>query len=222
LLISRVVRILWFKETSRWSRRGIPLRVVWVSPRQLTILLLSFLFGLTLSFSLPTPTLKLVALGSALLAGAVVSFWRVKMLTPEQLIVARLRGLTRIPQRSEKPGPDRASSAVEKSEERTFEMVADSAESFTPLSISGRWRRTKLPRKVSLFVDGVPRPGAESLAAPVNDIESSYTTIFLPTAADIGTHDLEVRVDGEERPIYKVKVGVRVRGSRSLEMKKVS
>ena len=145
------------------------------------------------------------------------------MLTPEQLIVARLRGLTRIPQRGEKrPGPDKASSAVEKSEERAFEMVADSVESFTPLSINGRWRRTKLPRKVSLFVDGVPRPGAESLATPVNDTESGYTIIFLPTAADIGTHDLEVKVDGEERPIYKVKVDVRVRGTRSLEMKKVS
>jgi hypothetical protein len=218
-----MVRILWFKEASRWSRRGIPLRVVWVSPRQLTILLLSFLFGLTLSFSLPTPTLKLIALGSTLLAGAVVSFWRVKMLTPEQLIVARLRGLTRIPPRAEKrPGPDKASSAAEKSEERAFEMVADRADSLTPLSISGRWRRTKLPRKVSLFVDGVPRPGAESLATPVSDTENGYTIIFLPTAADIGTHDLEVRVNGEDRPIYKVKVDVRVRGTRSLEMKKVS
>ena len=131
--------------------------------------------------------------------------------------------MTRIPQRSEKrPGGDNASSAAEKPEVSAFEMVADSAESFTPLSISGRWRRTKLPRKVSLFVDGVPRPGAESLATPVNDTESSYTIIFLPTAADIGTHDLEVRVDGEDRPIYKVKVDVRVRGTRSLEMKKVS
>ena len=197
--------------------------MVWVSPRQLTILLLSFLFGLILSFSLPTQTLKLAALGSSLLAGAVVSFWRVKMLTPEQLIVARLRGLTRIPQRVEKgPGADRASSAVEKPGEGAFEMVADSADAFTPLSINGRWRRTKLPRKISLFVDGVPRPGAESLATPVNDTESSYTIIFLPTAADIGTHDLEVRVDGEDKPIYKVKVDVRVRGTRSLEMKKVS
>ena len=197
--------------------------MVWVSPRQLAILLSSFLFGFSLSVPLPTQTLKLAALGSSLLAGAVVSFWRVKMLTPEQLIVARLRGLTRIPQRGEKrAGGGKASEAAEKTEERAFEMVADSAESFTPLSISGRWRRTKLPRKVSLFVDGVPRPGAESLATPVNDTESSYTIIFLPTAADIGTHDLEVRVDGEDRPIYKVKVDVRVRGTRSLEMKKVS
>ena len=218
-----MVRILWFKETSRWSRRGIPLRVVWVSPRQLTILLLSFLFGLSLSFSFPTPTLKLVALGSTLLAGAVVSFWRVKMLTPEQLIVARLRGLTRIPQPGEKrAGGNKASSAVEKPEQSAFEMVADSAESFTPLSISGRWRRTKLPRKVSLYVDGVPRPGAESLATPVSDTESGYTIVFVPIATDIGTHDLEVKVDGEDRPIYKVKVDVKVKGTRSLEMKKVS
>jgi hypothetical protein len=218
-----VVRILWFKEASRWSRRGIPLRVVWVSPRQLAILVLSFLFGFSLSVPLPTQTLKLAALGSSLLAGAVVSFWRVKMLTPEQLIVARLRGLTRIPQPGEKrAGGGKASDAVEKPEEGAFEMVADSVESFTPLSISGRWRRTKLPRTVSLFVDGAPRPGAESLATPVNDTESGYTVIFLPTAADIGTHDLDVRVDGEDRPIYKVKVDVRVRGTRSLEMKKVS
>ena len=156
-----MVRILWFKEASRWSRRGIPLRVVWVSPRQLGDLLLFclFLFGFSLSVPLPTQTLKLVAVGSTLLAGAVVSFWRVKMQTPEQLIVARLRGLTTFPQLGEERACslDKASSAVEKSEERAFEMVADSAESFTPLSISGRWRRTKLPRKVSLYVDGVPQ-----------------------------------------------------------------
>ena len=65
-------------------------------------------------------------------------------------------------------------------------IEADSAESFAPLSISGRWRRTKLPRKVSLYVDGVPRAGAEALATPVNDTESGYTIVFLPTAADIG------------------------------------
>jgi hypothetical protein len=218
-----VVRILWFKEASRWSRRGIPLRVVWVSPRQLAILLLSFLFGFSLSVPLPTQTLKLAAVGSTLIAGAAVSFWRVKMLTPEQLFAARLRGLTRIPQPGEKrAGGGKASDAAEKTEESAFEMVADSAESFTPLSISGRWRRTKLPRKVSLYVDGVPRPGAESLATPVNDTESGYTIVFVPTATDIGTHDLEVKLDGEDRPIYKVKVDVKVKGTQSLEMKKVS
>ena len=56
----------------------------------------------------------------------------------------------------------------------------------------------------------------------MNETESGYTIVFLPTVADLGTHDLEVRVDGEDRPVYKVKVDVRVKGSRSLEMKKVS
>lgn len=42
-------------------------------------------------------------------------------------------------------------------------MEADYAESFTPLSTSGRWKRTKLPRKVSPYADGVPRPRAEAL-----------------------------------------------------------
>ena len=93
-----MVRILWFKETSRWSRRGIPLRVVWVSPRQLVILILSFLAGLMVATPLPTATLKLVPMSAFLLAGAVVAFWRVKMLTPEQLIMARLRGLTTVTQ----------------------------------------------------------------------------------------------------------------------------
>jgi len=217
-----MVRILWFKESTRWSRRGIPLRVVWVSPRQLAILLSSFLFGSVLSVPLPTPTLKLVSMGFFLLAGAVVSFWRVKMLTPEQLIVARLRGLTRIRQPGEKSASGgKTSYAVENPEQSAFEMVADSAESFTPLSISGRLRKMELPRKVSLYVDGVPKPGAESLATPVNDTESGYTIVFVPTTAEIGTHDLEVKVDGEDRPIYKAKVDVKVKGTRSLEMKKV-
>jgi hypothetical protein len=218
-----VVRILWFKETSRWSRRGIPLRVVWVSPRQLTILVLSFLFGFGLSVPLPNPTLKLVAMASILLAGAVVSFWRVKMLTTEQLMMARLRGSTRISHRDK--GADsrnKPSNTDGKPEESAFEIVADGPESFTPLSVSGRCRRTKLPRKVSLCVDGMPRPGAESLAIPVNETESSYTLVFLPTVADLGTHDLEVRVEGEDRPVYKVKVDVKVKGTRSLEMKMVS
>jgi len=217
-----VVRILWFKETTRWSRRGIPLRVVWVSPRQLAILGLSFLLGLVVSAPLPSQTLRLVALGSTVFIGAVVSFWKVKMLTPEQLVLARLRGLTAVPQPPENSGEDGASNTTEKVQQKVFEMVTDSAESFTPLSISGRCRRTRLPRKVSLRVDGVGRPGAEALATPVNDVESSYTIVFVPTAADVGAHDLEVIAEGEDRPIYKVRVEVKVKGERSLEMKKVS
>ncbi len=217
-----MVRILWFKETTRWSRRGIPLRVVWVSPRQLVILLCSILVGLVVSTPLPTATLKIVPMGAFLLAGAVVAFWRVKMLMPEQLIMVRLRGLTRTsPSGDKRAGKGKAKDVVERPEETAFEIEADSAESFTPLSITGRWKRTKLPRKVSLYVDGVPRPGAEALATPVSDAESGYTIVFLPTAADIGLRELEVRIEGEEKPIYRKKVEVKVKGARSLEMKKV-
>ncbi|MDV3243904.1 MAG: hypothetical protein LYZ66_01865 [Nitrososphaerales archaeon] len=216
-----MVRILWFKETSRWSRRGIPLRVVWVSPRQLAILLSSFLVGLFLSIPLPMQTLKLVAVGFMLLVGAVVSFWRVKMLTPERLIIARLRGSTRL---SPKGANAKAKSPTPETPSRepdTFQIEADNPESFTPLSINGRWRRTKYPVKVSLYVDGLARPGAEALAIP-GDKDSSYTIVFQPTVADIGTHELEVRVEGEAKPIYTMKVDVKVKGARSLEMKKVS
>ncbi len=200
------------------------MRVVWVSPRQLSILVTSFLVGLAFSAPLAAPTLKLVSVGSLLLAGLAVSFWRVKMLTPEQLILMRLRGLTTVSgfgqsKKSAKKAPEGAAGAG--AEERAFQIEADNTESFTPLSISGRWKKTKLPRKVSLYVDGVPRPGAEALATTVSDTESGYSIIFLPTAADIGAHDLEVKVEGEEKPIYKVKVDVKVKGTRSLEMKKV-
>lgn len=220
-----MVRILWFKETSRWTRRGIPLRLVWVSPRQLSILVMLFLVGVVVSAPLSAPTLKFATIGPLLLVAVVVSFWRVKMLTPEQLILMRLRGLTTLSpagqsKKSSKNAPERI--AEPGAEEQSFQMEADDVESFTPLSISGRWKRTKLPRKVSLYVDGVPRPGAESLATPVSDTESGYTIVFLPAAGDIGTHDLEVKVEGEERPIYKMKVDVKVKGTRSLEMKKVS
>ncbi|MDG7013232.1 MAG: hypothetical protein JRN11_07305 [Nitrososphaerota archaeon] len=217
-----MVRILWFKETTRWSRRGIPLRVVWVSPRQLVILLFSVLAGLVAATPLPTATLKLVPMGVFLVAGALVAFWRVKMLTPEQLIMVRLRGLTTISQDSKKSGKSKTISVVERPDESAFEIEADSADSFTPLSITGSWKRTKLPRKVALYVDGVPRAGAEALATPVNDAEGGYTIVFLPTAADIGVRELEVRIEGEEKPIYRKKVEVKVKGARSLEMKKVS
>ena len=216
-----MVRILWFKETTRWSRRGIPLRVVWVSPRQLVILLFSVLAGLMVATPLPTATLKIVPMGAFLLAGAVVAFWRVKMLTPEQMIMVRLRGLTTISQDGKKSGKNKTTSIVERPDESAFEIDADSAESFTPLSITGRWKRTKLPRKVSLYVDGIPRAGAEALATPVNDAESGYAIVFLPTAADIGVRELEVRVEGEEKPIYRKKIEVKVKGARSLEMRKV-
>ncbi|MDV3243963.1 MAG: hypothetical protein LYZ66_02160 [Nitrososphaerales archaeon] len=71
-------------------------------------------------------------------------------------------------------------------------------------------------------MDGVPRLGAEALATPVSETESGYTIIFLPTIADIGVRELEVRVEGEEKPIYKRRVDVKVKGTRSLEMKEVS
>ncbi|MDG7012552.1 MAG: hypothetical protein JRN17_05630 [Nitrososphaerota archaeon] len=215
-----MVRILWFKETTRWSRRGIPLRVVWVSPRQLSILLFSVLAGLLAGTPIPSATLKLVPVGGFLSAGTIVAFWKVKMLTPEQLIMARMRGLTGVSQQRDKGHVNRTV-VPEKLEEAAFEIEADSAESFAPLSITGRWRRTKLPRKVSLYVDGVPRAGAEALAIPVSESESGYTIVYLPTASDIGVRELEVRIEGEEKPIYSKKVEVRVKGARSLEMKKV-
>src|SRR5256712_12899911 len=95
-------KILWSKETSRWNRRGIPLKVVWVSPRQLSILFFSFLVGLVFSALFPTQVIKLILVGSFLSLGAVLSFWPTKMLTPEQLIMVRLRGLTRVPRLGEK------------------------------------------------------------------------------------------------------------------------
>ena len=216
-----MVRILWFKETTRWSRRGKPLKVVWVSPRQLVILLVSVLAGLVVAVPMPATTMKLAPVGSFLLAGTVVAFWRVRMLTPEQLILVRLRGLTRVPLQNKKSGKADTTEVEEKPEESAFEIEADSTESFTPLSITGRWKRTKLPRKVSLYVDGAPRAGAEALATPVSDAESGYAIVFLPTTTDIGVRELEVRIEGEERPIYRKKVEVKVRGARSLEMKKV-
>ena len=71
-------------------------------------------------------------------------------------------------------------------------------------------------------MDGVPRAGAEALATPVSDKESGYTIVFLSTTADVGVRELEVRMEGEEKPIYRKKVEVKVKGARSLEMKKVS
>jgi len=146
----------------------------------------------------------------------------VKMLTPEQLIFVRLRGLTKISQnRGERDSGNAATTEMKKPVESAFEIEADNSDSFAPLSTTGRWKRTKLPRKVSLYLDGVPRAGAEALATPVSDTESGYTIVSLPTVADIGLRELEVRVEGEEKPIYKKKVEVKVRGARSLEMKKV-
>ena len=216
-----VVRTLWFKETTRWSRRGIPLRVVWVSPRQLSILLISVLAGLAAGTPIPSATLKLVPVGGFLLAGTIIAFWKVKMLTPEQLTMARIRGLTGVSRQRDKGHVNRTA-VPEKPEKAAFEIEADNAESFVPLSITGRWRRTKLPRKVSLYVDGVPRAGAEALAIPVSESESGYTIVFLPTATDVGVRELEVRIEGEEKPIYWKKVEVKVKGARSLELKKVS
>lgn len=137
--------------------------------------------------------------------------------------MVRLRGLTSLPKSSANgESGNKGERGASKPETATFRIEADSADSFAPLSISGRWKRTKMPRRVSLYVDGTPRAGAEALATPVNDAENGYTIVFLPTATDIGVRDLEVRVEGEEKPIYQKKVEVRVKGARSLEMKKVS
>lgn len=38
----------------------------------------------------------------------------------------------------------------------------------------------------------------------------------------VSVHELELRIEGEEKPIYRKKVDVKVRERRSLEMKKVS
>ena len=174
-----------------------------MSPGQLAILLFSVLAGSTVATPKPVATPKLAAVGAFLLAGEVAAFWRVRMLTLEQMTMVRPRGLTKTPQPGRKVGKDITSPVVEKPEESAFEIEADNTESFAPLSVTGRWKRTNLPRKVSLYVDGVPRAGAEALATPVSDAESGYPIVFLPTAADIGVRELGVRIEGEEKPIYR-------------------
>lgn|GEM_PF-4831077 len=66
--------------------------------------------------------------------------------------------------------------------------------------------------------------GVKAPAIPFGDTESGYTIIFLPTTAEKGLRELEVRTEGEEKPIYRKKVEVKVKGKgeRSLEMKSVS
>jgi hypothetical protein len=95
---------------------------------------------------MPTATLKLVPIGAFLPAGAVVAFWRVKMLTPEQMIMVRLRGLTRIAAKDgKKRRKDKIGSVVERPEESAFEIEADNPESFTRFLLqgSGRGRRRR-------------------------------------------------------------------------------
>lgn len=218
-----MVRILWFKEVSRWTRRGIPLKIVWVSPRQLAILFFTFLVGLLVSTPLPSAIMKIASIGVFMLVGTIIAFWKVKMLTPEQIILARFRGLTTLPgQKQGKKVVEAPAFREETAKEEAFKIEADEEGSFTPLSITGKYKRTKIPRKVTLYVDGVPRPGTEALAVPINETESKYTIIFLPTMADIGVRELEVRIEGEDKPIFKKKVEIKVKGVRSLEMKRVS
>jgi hypothetical protein len=78
-----------------------------------------------------TATLKLVPMGAFLLVGAAVAFWRVKMLTAEQIIMARLQGLTGISRQRSRGGRGKADQVVAKPGERAFEIEADTAESFT-------------------------------------------------------------------------------------------
>ena len=89
------------------------------------ILLVSDLAGLVTATPMQTAVLKFVSVGASLLVGAVIAFWRVKMLAPEQLIMVRMRGLTRVPQ-GKKGGKGDETPALEKQEEGAFEFGADS------------------------------------------------------------------------------------------------
>lgn len=216
---------IWWPDEYWWEKRSVPLGFVTLSPLGLLSLVvwgaLALLVSLPFNFPVGGISFGGRALAFLVLMMVGLSFVRRRSkMVPVQMQLLYLLMTRSTAKKKSTAGAAAEREAPKARAEEPYTLEAESTTKLRPMTIVGRCRRTKLPRKASLYIDGVPRKDSEAYTVPKSNTQSEYQIVFLPTVADIGVHDLEVRIEGEAEPAYKAKVEVKVKGFKALELKK--
>lgn len=200
---------VWWRINSRLESSSIYMFGFHLSPRMLLLTLLSLLVGVVVSAPVPVLAYKAVIIGICTLAGFMVSSKRAKMTPLEFIILYRLTRYGAGTKTAAAASPPSSSKPEPKKEEVDMLPIEDFTNP-TPYNVQGRWRVGK-PTKLTLFLDSTPLAEYQ-----VTQSSSQYWFVYKPEAKDIGTHDLVIRAEGTDKPVFQRTVAVFPRGKEML------
>jgi len=221
---------IWWRIESRMERKSIFLYGFILSPRQVFITLFSLAAGYL--FSLPVPLFAVAGIpflgkGLAILAflsaGFIISARRVKMAAPELVLLYSLTGRKaqrasgkgkRAEAEQPLPGGERTKKGEEEAEAEKL-PIGDFTKP-TPYNIGGKLSVAK-KTKLVLLMDG--QVVGERYVGPSSP---HYWFTYLARPEHIGTHEFEIRVEGEKAPIWRRTISIFPQGREDmmLEVKK--
>ena len=204
---------IWWRINSKLEVKNIHLFGFHFSPRQLLLTFIALAAGSVISLPLGASLGRLIVAGLFALTGLMVSSKQVKMTPIEFVILYRLTkyGAVNKKQAPSGPGASGTPNQPGASKEGRVEMLP--VEDFTrptPYNISGRVKAEKRV-KLSLFLDD------ELLdEQAVSPSSSQYWFVYLPKVEHIGTHDLTIRAEGVEEPLFSRTIAVYPRGKEKM------
>ena len=202
---------IWWPDESWWERKVLPLGFVTLSFRQLATMTIAFLAAFLVSLPFTFPIAGVSFGGRAAVfcgvfgVGYVVSNRRVRLLPVElqALYFLRTQGMKKLGRglrrlvRREKPenGPPPESERPP----TTQEITVDDFRNPVPLVVSDRVEGVQSETRALLLVDDKPR--GQDLVSPQ---KPRYRLVYVPVAEDLGSHRLEVKLEGSAQSLLSI------------------
>jgi len=202
---------IWWPDEAWWERKALPLGFVTLSFRQLATMVVAFLtaFLVSLPFSFPIAGVSFGGRAAVFCGvfgvGYVVSNRRVKLLPVELQVLYFLRteGVKKLRKslRRDVAGEklERDSPPVAFQPAATQEIAVEDFKNAIPFVISDRVDGVQAETRALLLVDDKLRD--EDLVSPE---KPRYRLVYLPVPEDVGTHRLDVRLQGSSESLLSV------------------
>jgi len=215
---------IWWPDERWWERKVLPLGFVTLSFRQLATMMIAFLGAFLVSLPFTFPVAGVSFGGRAIVfcgvfgLGYVVSNRRVRLLPVELQTLYFLRtdgvkklgtSLRRLVGR-EALGDD--SPPESEQSPTTQEITVDDFKNPVPLVISERVAGVENETLALLLVDNKPRE--RDLVSPQ---KPRYRLVYVPVAEDLGSHRLEVKLEGSAQSLLSINLVLKGRAQEISE-----
>lgn len=199
---------VWWSEEAWWEKKSLPLGFITLSFRQLVTLAVSFLvaYAVSLPFQFPIAGVtfggRAAAFCFVLGVGYIISSRRVKLIPLElqALYVLRTKASERLGRiRRSKPSMQEVHQLIP-----VHEIVVDDFKNPVPLVISEGVKGLEKETRMLLLFDGQSR--GDDLVSPQ---KPRFRLTYLPLPADLGTHQVDVKLEGSSSSILSLSLSVR-------------
>jgi hypothetical protein len=194
---------VWWRINSRLEEKNIHFFGFHFSPRTFLLTFSAFVLGVIVSAPVAGSVITNFEIGGIFaLAGLMVSMKRVVMTPPELIALYRLTGYRKSPAQARGKAGQLAESPQAEQKKEVEMLPVDDFLHPRPYEVGGRLR-VREPTKLYFYSDS--RLLSEALVSPTSP---EYRFVYVPQTSDIGTHDLVIKVEGWERPLFERTVAV--------------